>query len=89
MKNCKENEKKVIELIEDLCMITIEDNTKTLTDDLALDSLRMVMLLILLEEEFGIELDESDMNPFVLNTVQDVIDLISKYVVEEESLENA
>ena len=32
----------------------------------------------LLENEH-IELDESDMNPFDLNTVEDVIDLVEKY----------
>lgn len=88
MNKCKQQENKVIEVLEDLCMINIEDNTKTLTEDLALDSLRMVMLLVLLEDEFGIEFDESDMNPFALITVQDVVDLVSKYAVGEESSEN-
>ena len=44
------------------------------------DSLRMVLLLLELEEAFGIELDESDLNPFKLITVKDVINLSEKYV---------
>ena len=61
----------------------ITDNNASLQEDLALDSLAMVMLLIEIEEAFGIELDESDMNPFELNTVQDVIVLVSKYFGDE------
>ena len=59
-----------------------EDTVKseaTLQGDLALDSLSMVTLLIQIEETFGIELDESDMNPFELNTVTSVIELVNKY----------
>ncbi len=59
-----------------------EDTVKseaTLQGDLALDSLSMVTLLIQIEETFGIELDESDMNPFELNTVSSVIELVNKY----------
>ena len=51
-----------------------------LQSDLALDSLQMVTLLILLEEEFGIILDESDMNPFDLIHVRDVVNLVEKYI---------
>ena len=59
-----------------------EDTVKseaTLQGDLALDSLSTVTLLIQIEETFGIELDESDMNPFELNTVSSVIELVNKY----------
>jgi len=50
-----------------------------LQNDLALDSLTMVTLLLEIEEALGITLDESDMNPFELATVQDVFDLAKKY----------
>lgn len=54
-----------------------------LNDDLqkalGLDSLLMVVLLIDIEDTFGIKLDESDMNPMELHTVRDVIELVSKY----------
>ena len=55
------------------------ENDSTLKEDLALDSILMVTLLIEVEEVFGIELDESDMNPFDLSTVQDIIQLVKKY----------
>ena len=44
----------------------------------------MVMLLVMIEDVFEIELDESDMNPFKLRTVNDVINLVSKYKIESE-----
>ncbi len=50
-----------------------------LQNDLALDSLMMVTLLIELEDEFDIEFDEADMNPFDLITVEDVVRLVEKY----------
>ena len=75
-----EIKKQTVEIVEDLCLMPIQDVSVTLTKDLALDSLRMVMLLVTLEDTFEIELDESDMNPFSLITVQDVINLVMKYV---------
>ena len=75
-----EIKKQVCEIVEELCLLPIQDTNVTLTGDLALDSLRMVMLLVTLEDTFEIELDESDMNPFSLVTVQDVVDLAMKYV---------
>ncbi len=50
-----------------------------LQSDLGLDSLLMVTLLVELEEALQIELDESDMNPFALATVGDVVRLAEKY----------
>lgn len=75
-----EIKKQVIEIVEELSLMTIQDTDVTLTGDLSMDSLRMVMLLVTLEDTFEIELDESDMNPFSLITVQNVIDLVMKYV---------
>ena len=37
------------------------------------------------EETFGIELDETDMNPFELTTVQSVINMVSKYCGGDEN----
>ena len=80
----------VFEIVEELSLVSVQDATVMLTGDLALDSLRMVMLLVTLEDTFEIELDESDMNPFSLITVQDVIDLVVKYVVPvKEATEDA
>lgn len=48
--------------------------------DLGLDSLRLVTLLVMLEEGFQIVLDEADMNPFDLRTVAHVVGLVEKYI---------
>lgn len=74
----------VIEILEDLCAEKITDTSLHLISDLAMDSLRMVMLLVMIEDVFEIELNESDMNPFDLVTVQDTINLVAKYKIESE-----
>ena len=51
-----------------------------LKNDLGLESLQMVTLLIMIEDSLKIILDESDMNPFDLVTVSDVVVLIEKYI---------
>lgn len=78
----------VIEMLENLCPEKITNTSLHLIRDLALDSLRMVMLLVMIEDIFEIELNESDMNPFELVSVQDVINLIAKYKIESEGEEN-
>lgn len=76
----------VMEILEDICAEKVTDTSAQLIADLSMDSLRMVMLLVMIEEVFEIELDESDMNPFALITVQDVIDLVAKYKWEGEEV---
>ena len=69
-----------------LCELSGEEtieNTDHLQEDLALDSLMMVTMLVEIEETFEIELDEVDMNPFDLGTVQNVIDMVAKYCGDE------
>lgn len=76
---------KVIEVLTELSgteNISLETH---LQNDLGLDSMLMVTLLIEIEEKFEIELNESDMNPFDLNTVQDVISLVEKYGGDENA----
>ena len=51
-----------------------------LQEDLGFDSLQMVTLLMLLEENFEITLNESDMNPFDLINVEHVVSLVEKYL---------
>ena len=58
------------------------DNDAKLQENLALDSLAMVTMLVQIEDVFEIQLDEADMNPFDLITVQNVIDLVEKYCGE-------
>ena len=80
----KDTEKQVMLLLEEVCLTPVSVRSLTRVGDLALDSLRMVMLLVTLEDTFEIELDESDMNPFALVTVQDVVELAEKYVSAKE-----
>lgn len=51
-----------------------------LQNDLALDSLQLVTLLMMIEDNFHIILDEADMNPFDLITVQNAVNLVEKYI---------
>ena len=70
---------KVYEILKDLsCMEAVNDND-SLLEDLPLDSLAMVTLLVELEDALSVPLDESDMNPFDLITVGDVVRLAEKY----------
>lgn len=75
-------EEKVKGILSELSGVEVIDNNATLQGNIALDSLAMVTLLIEIEEAFGIELDETDMNPFDLTTVQSVIDMVKKYCVD-------
>ncbi len=70
---------KVIHLIKDIALCDIDNPARLLSEDLKIDSLGLVTLLIMLEESLGIELDEADMDPFKLLTVDDVISLAEKY----------
>ncbi len=73
----------VVEILGNLGVENIDDFSAKLIEDLGLDSLKMVTLLIEIEDAFGIELDESDMNPFDLVTVNDIVTLARKYVSED------
>ncbi len=70
---------KVTNILTELSGVEAVTLESKLQDDLTLDSLHMVMLLVELEDKFEIVLDESDMNPFNLVTVEDVVNLVGKY----------
>lgn len=57
-----------------------------LNEDLGLDSLNMVELIVELEECFDIEIDESDLDPAALQTVEQVYALVAKYVEGKNAL---
>ncbi|MBR5223352.1 MAG: acyl carrier protein [Clostridia bacterium] len=76
-------EEKVKNILCNLCGEEFIDNTSLLQEELVLDSLMMVTMLIEIEEAFDIQLDEVDMNPFELSTVQNVIDMVMKYCGDE------
>lgn len=75
-------EQKIREILLELtCKETIS-STDSLQADLALDSLSAVTLLLAIEDAFGIQLDESDMDLSKLNLVEDVITMVSGYVLK-------
>lgn len=77
-----ELEERVYKVLEDISGVKKPSKADMLLEELAFDSLGMVTLLLGLEDEFGIEFDESDLNPFDLKTVGEVVDLIEKYCGE-------
>lgn len=53
----------------------------SLVGDMGIDSLRMVELIVALEERFNITFKESDLDPDTLNTVGDLYMIIEKYML--------
>jgi len=53
-------------------------NETLLRDELGLDSLRLVDVLVSIEEAFDIIFDESDLNPSALRNVGDLLNIIDK-----------
>lgn len=70
---------KVAEILKSMSGEAEVSSEDSLENDLALDSLALVNLLLDIESEFKIELNETDLNPFDLITVGDVIELVRKY----------
>ncbi len=75
---------KVLEILRELSGVDAIDMESRLQEDLMLDSLHMVMLLIQVEDQFDMVLDESDMNPFDLLTVGQVVELVRRYGENDE-----
>jgi acyl carrier protein len=74
-----EAQERVFDIIRELSGVENVELNASLQDDISLDSLGMVTLLIMIEDEFKIELDEADMNPFDLLSVDNVVTLVKKY----------
>ena len=73
------NKEKIIDILKELSGKEKIDMEEKLQDDIGFDSLCMVTLLVEIEDKFSIELNESDMNPYDLSTVSDVLNLVEKY----------
>lgn len=73
-------EEKVIEIFKELTDLDDIKLDQNIQEDLNLDSLALVTMILQIEDVFEIELDESDMNPFDLTTVGDVVKLVQKYI---------
>ena len=57
----------------------IDGNTR-LREDLGFDSLKMVELVVSLEEALAIRVDEADLDPQTLETVGDLYGLAERYL---------
>ena len=77
-------QERVFNIIRELSGVENVNLDSSLQGEIYLDSLSMITLLIMVEDGFNIVLDESDMNPFDLITVNDVVALVKKYVGDED-----
>lgn len=77
--NTYEKVSKILQELSGIEKIGLKDH---LQNDLGLDSLDLVTLLVSIEDTFEIELHESDMNPYDFETVENVINIINKYIGE-------
>lgn len=73
----------VFELLEGLTAVEEISVYDELAGDLGMDSLGLITLLVAVEDTFQIELDESDLDPFALQTVDDIVRLAEKYVTAD------
>ncbi len=76
--------KKIVKIVKEISGAKKVSLDPLLKKDLAIDSLGMVNIILSIEEELGIELDEADLDPSLLNKVSDIIELVKKYTEEEE-----
>lgn len=74
----KERINKIVSKISMLPKEQIEEND--ILKDLGVDSIKMVEIIIALEEDFQINFTETDLNPEKLNTVKDIILLVESYM---------
>ncbi len=75
--------KKIDLILKNKCFEESVKAEQTLKDDLGIDSLGIVELLTDLEDEFNIEIDESDLDPAKLQTVENLYELVEKYLEEK------
>ena len=79
---------KISDILSELTGIDSINTKDSLQEDLGLNSIQMVTLLIMIEDTFGIFLNEEDMNPYDLVYVYQVIDMVKKYIKGDENEEN-
>ena len=71
---------KLQEILQKRTQTKVIDESQSLHDDLGIDSLGLVELMLDIEEAFDVTLDESALDPAKLRTVQDLANLVSRYV---------
>lgn len=83
-----ETKEKVIGILKELSGKDEIRDEESLSNDLALDSLKMITMLVKIEEELQIELSQEDMDPFKLKNAGDVVSMASKYTDNKEKETN-
>lgn len=78
-----EIKKRLVGILSEITGIEIEAENDLMLEDLSIDSLRIVLLLVMIEDEFDIVLDESDLDPLKLKSFDDMVNLVSKYLSTE------
>lgn len=74
-------EQRIIAVIQELCPVdTRITEEMLLKEDLGFDSLKLVQLLVLIEEKMGFEFEESDLDPSSLVSIGDYNRLVAKYL---------
>ncbi len=74
-------EKKIIEIIAAMSLLDEGEITeKDLLIDIGVDSLKMVEIIMNLEDTFQIRFDDAELDPTNLTTVKSVINLTEKYI---------
>lgn len=81
--NAKEIQPRVLEIVAEQLSLPVEEvrPESSFIDDLGADSLDIVELIMEMEEEFGTEIPDEDIEK--MNVVQDVISYVSKKVSQE------
>jgi acyl carrier protein len=75
---------KLVEILEDFLSIQAQDLSQdtSFKDDLALDSLDLYELVVILEEEFNVEIP-SDRLSSEIDTIEDLIRILKELGVED------
>lgn len=73
-------EKKALEILSTMTVIRDNISEEDSLSSLGIDSLKMVELILSLEDMFNIRFEDSEMNPKFLVSVNDVFLLLEKYL---------
>lgn len=71
------------EIIAEFAIVTEEEiNADDILVEIGIDSLRIVELIVTLEEKLNIRFDDSKLNPSELKAIKDIFELIEEHGIE-------
>ncbi|GFI46781.1 acyl carrier protein [Lachnospiraceae bacterium] len=74
-------EKEIIEVIAPMSLLDVDEITENdLFSDIGVDSLKLVEIIMNLEDRFNITFADFELNPENLTTVKSVIALVKRYL---------